>query len=84
MKLKAVVEALSDSLLGYISSRRDLLVVADPTDLSLRDASGKAVVFMKANSSGQFGIYFPETTTDTVDGTNVATDLNGSTFVLFR
>jgi hypothetical protein len=88
MKLKLLVDTLSESVLNLIAQigNVNVLVVADTAALSLQDASKRGIVFMKANGNGQFGIYFPEAAGvhSIVDGANIVSDLVGTTFELFR
>lgn len=83
MRIKRLLTTLSETVQTALGSS-SILVVENTADLSLRDAAVYAIVFMKENDSHDFGIYFPETTTETVDGTEWVQDINGKTFQLFR
>lgn len=83
MRIKRLLTTLSETVQSALGST-SVLVVENTADLSLRDAAVNAIVFMKENDSHDFGIYFPETTTETVDGTEWVQDINGKTFQLFR
>jgi hypothetical protein len=83
MRIKRLLTTLSETVQSALGSS-SVLVVENTSDLSLRDAGVFSVVFMKENDSHDFGIYFPEETTDPIDGTEWVQDINGKTFQLFR
>lgn len=90
MKLKAIITILGDAFasLDYkvntLWTTSNILIAETVTELSTKDASLKKFVALKHNADGSFGFYFPEVTTDPVDGVNVVTDINGKTFVLLQ
>lgn len=83
MRIKRLLTTLSETVQSALGST-SVLVVENTADLSLRDASVYAIIFMKENDSHDFGIYFPEATLETIDGTEWVQDINGKTFQLFR
>jgi len=82
MRLKQIVAAMAESLAALMGNS-NVLVVADTAQLSTLDASQKAIVFMKANDQGEFGIYFPVNTTSPADGVNIVIDVIGDKFELY-
>ena len=83
MRIKRLLAVLSETVQNALGTS-SVLVVENTADLSLRDASQHAIVFMKENDNHDFGIYFPETTTEPIDGGEWVQDINGKTFQLFR
>lgn len=83
MRIKRLLTTLSETVQSALGST-SVLVVENTADLSLRDASVYAIVFMKDNDNHDFGIYFPQATSETIDGSEWVQDINGNTFQLFR
>lgn len=87
MKLKRVLEGLAflvsslEVTVNMLNSESNILVVQNPADLSVRGGTNKVAVFCKRNDAGEFGIYFPGTTSLPYDGVNVITDTFGTKFI---
>jgi len=82
MRLKQIVSAMAESLASLMGTS-SVLVVENTAHLSTLDASQKAIVFMKANDNGNFGIYFPVNTTDAANGARIVIDVLGNKFEQF-
>ena len=82
MRLKALVAVMAETVASLVGTS-SVLVVENPADLSTRDASQKAIVFMKANGNGDFGIYFPSVTSDPANGSSIVIDAVGTKFEQF-
>lgn len=89
VRLRTIVQGLAMSLSSLTANVAQLRssgvgVFGTIAELSTTNAASYSVVLLKRDDAGQFGIFFPETTSTPVDNRSVIADVTGRTFVRFE